>query len=326
MSNLSLVPLLSCNDVDTALPDSPPVSLNRRRLLARSAALGAVSQAGLLGSALFASSSANADTATYISKTPVAGDTYYIAGVQYQWVVNKYIRSDGNPVWYCISRKNGTTDAWQGVKIFNVSGTGQWINNEHANNLTVTYSTLRDDPVVSDWKDELRRRATEISWNLPAGTSDHVYYEIPPTDSNEEIFLGLSYLSQGVYYLKYTFRYYSVAGWTSRDIKLCSGADRTALINLMNDAKSKANAYRLAYTLGGATVAVLAGGIAAGGAITAIFSKSNIPYWVIATGAATAVVGGVAVVATSMTARYALTLAVANLVVKAQEVYSGSPV
>ena len=321
--------LMSSKSCELAVSDGLilPSSLSRRHLLAGGAALGVAGKLSLLSAAVLGASQAQATSTEYQSCTWTDRNQYYIGTTLYEYVIGT-CRSDTGQThyWNLSRRKNIAYEPWNGIAhlylardaIFmgnvTITGTGQNV---------FSFTEKGQDLEVSDWPDTgNRRRASEINWNLPVGHSvpSVKYYEVPPEDSNEELFNAVSYYINGAYYLRYTFRNHRGA-WVTRAITQVTGADRTAIINLVNILKEKVKVLRTAKLVGYSTLAVVTGGIAAGAVSQAIYDKANLPRWIMAVGITTFVVGGVALTATGYGAMYATSLAAANLIVKCEELY-----
>jgi hypothetical protein len=328
--------LMSSESCELAVSDGPilPSSLSRRHLLAGGAAMGVAGKLSLLSAAALGASQAQAASATYQSCTWTSRNSYYIGTTLYEYIIGTAKTDTGATHYWNLSRRaNIAYEPWNGICHMYFARDALFMSSvviTGVGNNIFSYTQKGTDTEVVDWPDTgTRRRASEIAWNLPAGHSaaSVKYYEVPPEDSNEELFNGCSYLLNGVYYLKYTFRNHRYA-WLTRPITTVTGANRTAIIGLVDILKDKARSLRIAKLVGYSTLAVVTGGIAAGATFEAIYDKANMPRWIMTVGITTFVVGGIALTASGYNAMFATSLAAANLIVKCEELYQlvASPV
>lgn len=266
---------------------------------------------------------------SYVSKSNIILPTDFTVGSQ-TWVFQYTIFKNalGGQAHYLISKRKNTADPYIGIKYNSGQSTAEMITDAHFSNLVATGTTKGFDGDTTNWHDTgVRRRTAEVNWNLPTDATSVVHYEVHPDDSLETVINAVSYFSTGTYYLKYTFRDHiltTTGGWVTRAITRVSGTARTDIITRINTLKDKAYALRIAKGVGVSTAAVAAGGILAGASVQGVMGKAAIPYWVMAAGGATFLIGGVGATAGYCLASQACITAAADLLVKCEEHFGTS--
>lgn len=319
-STLALSPL--SNNLDAAMQNLP-TPLNRRHLLSRSAAIGAASQVGLLGSALLGSSLAQARTTLQYETVQAESNVrYQFDGSVWECMVRRYGLSNGESLTYCLTRPYNRDKFWTGTKIYPADGSAQWIRDVYVPYWAVTFDTIRTDLNVDRWDNSRRRLSVVVPFLIPNGATRIRYHKMPEAYATADAFSGVSYLLGNIWYTQFTTSFFKDGNWYNMPIVTCSGEERTKLLLLADAAIEKGVAFYAANGAAKVGICVAAAGVLSGGVSTGWLRKNDVAAWAIATGAATAIGAGITVGATYVVTQAALITALASVITKAEELYS----